>query len=111
MFYACALDPENCGEKFAKMLVDRFVYGDNPLTRYRALDIKITLFQEFTYGKNVNLLVLVYGRVNKSCSCLLGVCFRLICIPKQCVLELLNFLIICSISFVSCAFADDQTYS
>ncbi|KAG8643947.1 hypothetical protein MANES_11G091200v8 [Manihot esculenta] len=37
MFYACALDPENCGEKFAKMLVDRFVYGDNPLTRMSAV--------------------------------------------------------------------------
>ncbi|KAF2322865.1 hypothetical protein GH714_031487 [Hevea brasiliensis] len=37
MFYACALDPENCGVKFAIMLVDRFVFGDNPLTRMSAV--------------------------------------------------------------------------
>ncbi|XP_057997296.1 uncharacterized protein LOC110645367 isoform X2 [Hevea brasiliensis] len=37
MFYACALDPENCGVKFATMLVDRFVFGDNPLTRMSAV--------------------------------------------------------------------------
>ncbi|XP_020533522.1 RNA polymerase I-specific transcription initiation factor RRN3 isoform X2 [Jatropha curcas] len=33
LFYACSLDPENCGLKFARTLADRFVYGDNPLTR------------------------------------------------------------------------------
>ncbi|WCJ32854.1 RNA polymerase I specific transcription initiation factor RRN3 protein [Euphorbia peplus] len=37
MFYACALDPENCGVKFAKTLADRFVCGDNPLTRMSAV--------------------------------------------------------------------------
>uniref|UniRef100_A0A2P2LI22 Uncharacterized protein MANES_11G091200 n=3 Tax=Rhizophora mucronata TaxID=61149 RepID=A0A2P2LI22_RHIMU len=37
MFYACALDPENCGVKFASVLADRFVYGDNPLTRMSAV--------------------------------------------------------------------------
>ncbi|XP_065855971.1 uncharacterized protein [Euphorbia lathyris] len=37
MFYACALDPENCGVEFAKTLADRFVSGDNPLTRMSAV--------------------------------------------------------------------------
>ncbi|EEF37967.1 transcription initiation factor ia, putative [Ricinus communis] len=37
MFYACALDPENCGVEFAERLRDRFTYGENPLTRMSAV--------------------------------------------------------------------------
>ncbi|KAJ4714018.1 RNA polymerase I-specific transcription initiation factor RRN3-like [Melia azedarach] len=38
MFYACALDPENCGLKFATMLADIFVSGVYPpLTRMSAV--------------------------------------------------------------------------
>lgn len=29
MFYACALDPVNCGEEFATNLVEIFVYDAN----------------------------------------------------------------------------------
>ncbi|XP_030535855.1 RNA polymerase I-specific transcription initiation factor rrn3 isoform X2 [Rhodamnia argentea] len=38
MFYACALDPENCGVRFARMLVDIFVCHDHPpMTRMSAV--------------------------------------------------------------------------
>ncbi|XP_021606460.1 RNA polymerase I-specific transcription initiation factor RRN3 isoform X2 [Manihot esculenta] len=37
MFYACALDPEKCGVKFAKTLADRFSCSDNPVTRMSAV--------------------------------------------------------------------------
>ncbi|KAJ7953988.1 RNA polymerase I-specific transcription initiation factor RRN3 [Quillaja saponaria] len=38
MFYACALDPEECGVKFAMMLLDAFVSDVNPpLTRMSAV--------------------------------------------------------------------------
>ncbi|KAF2312528.1 hypothetical protein GH714_034964 [Hevea brasiliensis] len=37
MFYACALDPEKCGVKFANTLVDRFVCSDNAVTRMSAV--------------------------------------------------------------------------
>lgn len=31
MFYACALDPENCGVRFARLHADIFVCKDYPL--------------------------------------------------------------------------------
>jgi RNA polymerase I-specific transcription initiation factor RRN3 len=31
MFYACALDPENCGVRFAVLLADIFVCEEYPL--------------------------------------------------------------------------------
>jgi len=35
MFYACALDPEGCGVKFAMVLADMFGCDVNPtITRY-----------------------------------------------------------------------------
>lgn len=35
MFYACALDPEGCGVKFAMVLADMFASDLNPpITRY-----------------------------------------------------------------------------
>ncbi|CAN0829868.1 RNA polymerase I-specific transcription initiation factor RRN3 [Linum grandiflorum] len=37
MFYACALDPEHCGLKFANELMDMFVYDVNPLVRMSAV--------------------------------------------------------------------------
>ncbi|KAJ8764151.1 hypothetical protein K2173_005063 [Erythroxylum novogranatense] len=37
VFYACALDPDNCGVTFAQTLADSFIYGDNPLTRMSAV--------------------------------------------------------------------------
>uniref|UniRef100_A0A5B6ZC63 Putative RNA polymerase I-specific transcription initiation factor rrn3 n=1 Tax=Davidia involucrata TaxID=16924 RepID=A0A5B6ZC63_DAVIN len=37
MFYACSLDPENCGVRFAKMLADIFMNGQSPLHRMSAV--------------------------------------------------------------------------
>lgn len=36
IFYACSLDPENCGVKFLEMLVDTFMYASSPLSRMSA---------------------------------------------------------------------------
>ncbi|CAN7009653.1 unnamed protein product [Brassica oleracea var. botrytis] len=33
MFYACSLDPENCGVKFASKLMDIFLFSNKPTTR------------------------------------------------------------------------------
>ena len=33
IFYACALDPEDCGVKFTNTLFEALVNGDNHLTR------------------------------------------------------------------------------
>ncbi|GMG99864.1 hypothetical protein Nepgr_001704 [Nepenthes gracilis] len=39
MFYACSLDPENCGVRFAKLLANIFVCSDSPpLTRQEVRD-------------------------------------------------------------------------
>ncbi|CAN1271807.1 RNA polymerase I-specific transcription initiation factor RRN3 [Linum perenne] len=37
MFYACALDYEHCGQKFANELMDMFEYDNNPLIRMSAV--------------------------------------------------------------------------
>ncbi|CAN1765311.1 RNA polymerase I-specific transcription initiation factor RRN3 [Linum perenne] len=37
MFYACALDYEHCGQKFANELMDMFEYDHNPLIRMSAV--------------------------------------------------------------------------
>ncbi|KAA8532095.1 hypothetical protein F0562_006763 [Nyssa sinensis] len=37
MFYACSLDPENCGVRFAKMLADIFMGIQSPLHRMSAV--------------------------------------------------------------------------
>ncbi|KAK9153288.1 hypothetical protein Sjap_000768 [Stephania japonica] len=37
VFYACSLDPEHCGLRFANMLEDIFMHGTDPLTRMSAV--------------------------------------------------------------------------
>ncbi|XP_048629205.1 RNA polymerase I-specific transcription initiation factor rrn3-like [Brassica napus] len=37
MFYACSLDPENCGVKFASKLMDIFLFSNKPVTRMSAM--------------------------------------------------------------------------
>ncbi|XP_059623369.1 RNA polymerase I-specific transcription initiation factor rrn3 isoform X2 [Cornus florida] len=37
MFYACSLDPDNCGVRFANMLADIFMGGQSPLDRMSAI--------------------------------------------------------------------------
>lgn len=68
MFYACALDPENCGKRFAEVLADTFVSDFHPeLTRMSAVSY---LASYLSRGKFLppSFVASILGRLVKWCQ-------------------------------------------
>ncbi|KAL5820962.1 hypothetical protein ACOSQ3_022844 [Xanthoceras sorbifolium] len=68
MFYACALDPENCGLRFATMLADIFVCGVYPLlTRMSAVSYLASFLSRAKF-LSISFIVSLLKRLVDWCS-------------------------------------------
>lgn len=70
MFYACSLDPENCGVKFASKLLEIFLSSNKPATRQVFLrpswsKFSLLMHDMFCYCSNHNLVVLLFLPLNR----------------------------------------------
>lgn len=68
IFYACSLDPQNCGTRFAEFLADIFICNSfPPLTRMSAVAYLASFMSRGRF-LSTSLVVNILGRLAKWCS-------------------------------------------